>query len=127
MSCKYCTPQESIDGGAKGKDGWADDGCYIYYDGEDELKFMVGYDCGYAWTSVPIEKNGFKYCPYCGEEIKKENFMRWVNSEKLNNLLGTMRILFEQNKNYEEILEIYKNLGGELKPWMEHNKKGGGE
>lgn len=124
MSCKYCTPQESIDGGAKGKDGCADDGCYIYYDGEDELKFMVGYDCGYAWTYIPIEENGFKYCPYCGEEIKKEKFIQWVNREKLDNLLGTMSILANRHENFERELAIYRELGGVEKPWFDNLKKG---
>lgn len=124
MSCKYCTPQESIDGGAKGEDGCAEDGCYIYYDGEDDLKFMIGYDCGYAWTYIPIEENGFKYCPYCGEEIKKENFMRWVNQEKIDNLLGAMRILADRHENFERELAIYRELGGQEKPWFDNLKKG---
>ena len=125
MSCEYCTPQESIDGGAKGKDGCADDGCYIYCDGVGNLNFMIGYDCGYAWTSVPIEKDGFKYCPYCGEEIKKEKFMRWVNQKELDNLLGTMRILANRHENFERELDIYRELGGEEELWFDNLKKGG--
>lgn len=123
MSCKYCTPQESIDGGVRGEDGEAEDGCYIYYD-DESFKFMIGYDCGYAWAYIPIEENGFKYCPYCGEEIKKEKFMRWVNQEKLDSLLGAMRILADRHENFEKELAIYRELGGAEKPWFDNLKKG---
>ena len=123
MSCKYCTPQESIDGGVRGEDSGAGDGCYIYYD-DESFKFMIGYDCGYAYTYIPIKENGFKYCPYCGKEIKKERFMQWVNQEKLDDLLGTMRILADRQENFERELTIYRELGGEEKPWFDNLKKG---
>ncbi len=127
MSCKYCTPSILENGSVRSEELDFGDGTanVSYREREDgpEFELFIGRD--WDGSSVEIYPNSqFRYCPFCGEEYSVEPFKRVLNHEQIRTLLETMRILADRHENFERELAIYRELGGQEKPWFDNLKKG---
>lgn len=129
MSCKYCIPSILEDGSVRSEELDFGDGTakVSYREGKDGPEFELSIGRDWNGSSVDIYPNGqFRYCPFCGDEYSVEPFKRMfnLNHEQIKTLLETMRVLVDRHENFERELAIYRELGGEEKPWFDILKKG---
>ena len=98
MSCEYCTPSILENGSVRSEELDFGDGTanVSYCEGEDgpEFELFIGRD----WDGSSVEQ--------------------------IRTILEVMRILADRHENFERELAIYRELGGEEKPWFDNLKKG---